>query len=70
MLETITIFDDDAPPQSTSRHHITNLKEAVRDHNRVHLYVDDKFFCSLDISQIVDFGIKIGASYNCMSYLV
>ncbi len=58
MLETITIFDDELT--HSSAHRITDIKEAVRDHNRVNLYVDDKFFCSLDISQVVDLHLKIG----------
>lgn len=61
MLETHTIFEDDstdanAPVECC----ITNIKEAVRDRNRVNIYVDDKFYCSLDISQVVDLHLKIG----------
>ena len=58
MLDTITIFDDDAPKEHS--HRVTDIKEAVRDKNRVNIFVDDKFYCSLDISQVVDFAIKIG----------
>lgn len=39
---------------------ITDLKQGVRNPNRVNVYVDSKFSFSLDISQVVDFGIKIG----------
>lgn len=59
MLETFTIFDDEAA-RNTQSHRITDIKEAVRDQNRVNIYVDNKFFCSLDISQVVDFHLKIG----------
>lgn len=59
MLETFTIFDDEAA-RDTQSHRITGIKEAVRDQNRVNIYVDNKFFCSLDISQVVDFHLKIG----------
>ena len=59
MLETITIFDDEAVDKKQS-HRITDIKEAVRDKNRVNIYIDDKFFCSLDISQVVDLHLKIG----------
>ena len=59
MLETITIFDDE-PASPKSVHRITDIKEAVRDRNRVNIYLDDKFFCSLDISQVVDLHLKIG----------
>lgn len=39
---------------------ITDLKQGVRNPDRVNVYVDSKFAFSLDISQVVDFGIKIG----------
>ncbi len=58
MLDTITIFDDEA--LKAKSHRVTDIKQAVRDQNRVNIYVDDKFFCSLDISQVVDFHLKIG----------
>lgn len=65
MLETITIFDDDEASNGKPQpHRVTDIKEAVRDKNRVNIYIDDKFYCSLDISQVVDFGIKIGRSFS------
>ena len=60
MLETITIYDSDVAEPQASLHRVTDIKEAVRAQNRVNIYVDQKFFCSLDISQVVDFGVKIG----------
>jgi len=61
MLEKHTIFDDTSTGTKASvEHRVSDLKEAVRDKNRVNVYVDDKFFCSLDISQVVDFHLKIG----------
>lgn len=60
MLEASTIFDHDEAGKKAQSHRVTDIKEAVRDQNRVNIYIDDKFFCSLDISQVVDFGIKIG----------
>lgn len=39
---------------------ITDLKQGVRNPDRVNVYVNEKFLCSLDIAQVVDFGIKIG----------
>ena len=61
MLEKHTIFDDTPTGAKASVEHcVTDLKEAVRDKNRVNVYIDDKFFCSLDISQVVDFHLKIG----------
>lgn len=59
MLETHTIFDGERSDAASS-HRVTDIKEAVRDRNRVNIYVDDKFYCSLDISQVVDYSIKVG----------
>ncbi len=61
MLETHTIFDDDsAGGKKPAEHRVSDIREAVRDKNRVNIYIDDKFFCSLDIAQVVDLHVKIG----------
>ena len=39
---------------------ITDLKQGVRNPDRVNVYVEGRFSFSLDISQVVDFGIKVG----------
>ena len=39
---------------------ITNLKQGVKNPNRVNVFVDDKFSFSLDLAQIVDFRLKVG----------
>lgn len=39
---------------------ITDLKQGVRNAERVNVYVNNKFSFSLDVSQIVDLGIKVG----------
>ena len=67
MLETITIFDDESIPQKSTRR-ITDIKEAVKDKNRVNIYIDDKFFCSLDISQVVDLHLKVGKELSEEEY--
>ncbi len=67
MLETITIFDDESIPQKSTRR-ITDIKEAVKDKNRVNIYIDDKFFCSLDISQVVDLHLKVGKELSKEEY--
>ncbi len=59
MLETITILDNETAGEKRFRS-ITDIKENVHDKNRVNIYVGDKFFCSLDISQVIDFHLKIG----------
>ena len=60
MLETHTIYDESAGGKKPAARRVTDIREAVRDKNRVNIYVDNKFFCSLDISQVVDLRIKIG----------
>ena len=62
MLETITIFDDGVAKASS--HRVTDLRAAVRDENRVNVFIDDKFYCSLDISQVVDLNVKIGRTLS------
>ena len=39
---------------------ITDLKQGVRNPNRVNVFVDGKFAFSLDVAQVVDFKIKVG----------
>ena len=39
---------------------ITNLTSQVRNPDRVNVYIDGKYLFSLDISQIVDFKVKVG----------
>ena len=39
---------------------ITDLKQGVKNPNRVNVFVDGKFAFSLDVVQVVDFKIKVG----------
>ena len=39
---------------------ITNIKQAVKNENRVNVFVNGKYSFSLDIAQLVDFKIKVG----------
>jgi regulatory protein len=39
---------------------ITDLKQGVRNPDRVNVYVDGKFLFSVDVSQVVDLGVKVG----------
>lgn len=65
MLEKHTIFDDvTAGAKKSAGHRVSDIREAVRDKNRVNIYIDDKFFCSLDIAQVVDLRVKIGRELN------
>ena len=40
---------------------ITDLKQGVKNPNRVNVFVDGKFAFSLDVTQVVDFKIKVGS---------
>ena len=64
-LEIATIFDnpDELTPKAKERI-ITDIKEAVRDRDRLNVYIDRKFFCSLALSQVVDLKLKIGKQLN------
>lgn len=42
------------------KYKITNLKQGVKNPNRVNIFVDDKFSFSLDVSQVVELKIKVG----------
>ena len=60
-LEIATIFDSpEAPTREAKKQIITDIKEAVRDQDRLNIYIDGKFFCSLALSQVVDLKLKIG----------
>lgn len=39
---------------------ITDIKQAVRNENRVNIYVNGRYTFSLDVAQVVDMGVKIG----------
>ena len=39
---------------------ITDIKQAVRNENRVNIYVNGKYAFSLDVAQVIDMGVKIG----------
>ena len=39
---------------------ITNLKQGVKNPNRVNVFVEGKYEFSLDIAQVVDFKLKVG----------
>lgn len=39
---------------------ISDLRQGIKDPNRVNVFIDGKYSFSLDVAQVVDFGIKIG----------
>ena len=48
---------------------ITAVSLQVRDKNRVNVSVDGKYRFSLDVSQVIDLGIKIGQDYSDVQLL-
>lgn len=70
-MEIIKLGSDDAvktPPRNNEQIikksfdelKITSLKQGVRNPNRVNVFVNNKFSFSLDVSQVVDYKIKVG----------
>ncbi len=43
---------------------VTELKQGVKNPNRVNVFVDGKYSFSLDVSQIVDFKLKVGSKIS------
>ncbi len=43
---------------------ITNIQSQVKNPDRLNIFIDDEFKFSLDISQVVDFRLKIGTEIN------
>lgn len=43
-----------------SKYVITNLKQGVKNPNRVNVFVNSKYALSLDVAQVVDLNIKVG----------
>lgn len=43
---------------------ITGMKQGVKNPERVNIFVDGKFSFSLDVSQVVDFKLKVGRELN------
>jgi len=39
---------------------ITELRQGVRDENRVNVFVNGKYALSLDVAQVVELGVKVG----------
>ena len=60
-LEINTIFDSlDSEKPLSKRNIVTDIKEAVRDRDRLNIFIDNKFYCSLALQQVLDLHIKVG----------
>lgn len=54
-------LNDNLPEEAGApKFRITNIKQAVKNENRVNVFVNSKYSFSLDIAQLVDFKIKVG----------
>ncbi len=53
---------------ASSEYTITKLTAGVRDPNRVNVFLDSHFAFSLDITQVVDFGLKVGQKVSNERY--
>lgn len=42
------------------KYSITELRQGVKNPNRVNVFVDGKYALSLDVAQVVDMGVKVG----------
>ena len=45
-------------------HKITEMKPSLHDENRVNIFMGGEFAFSLDISQVVELGVKVGKSFS------
>ena len=58
MSRLIVVLDD------MDEHKITDLRQGVKNPNRVNVFVDGNYSFSLDVSQVVDYGVKVGRVLN------
>ena len=47
---------------------ITNLKQGAKNPNRVNVFIDGKFDFSLDITQVVDYKLKVGKELTAKEF--
>jgi len=57
--DDLSAEDKDGGEDSVQKHVVTNLKQGVKNPNRVNVFIDEKYAFSLDVSQVVDFKLKI-----------
>ena len=46
------------------KYKITDLRQGIKNPNRVNVFIDGKYSFSLDVSQVVDYGVKVGRILN------
>ena len=57
-------LSDEISDSKSAQLKITDIRQAVRNENRVNIFVNDKYSFSFDIAQVVDLGIKVGRIIN------
>lgn len=62
-MEIIDLNSGKASP-ITERSKVTAIKPAVKNENRVNVFINDEFTFSLDISQVIDFKLKVGKTLS------
>lgn len=50
----------DAPAKKEASLKITEVRQGIKNPNRVNVFIDGKYSFSLDVSQVIDFGVKVG----------
>lgn len=55
-MEIISLKDQ----QESASYIVTDIKPAIKNENRVNIFINDKYDFSLDIAQVVDYKIKVG----------
>lgn len=63
-MEIINLKSTSPRDEAASCRKITDIKQAVRDENRVNVFVDNEYCFSLDIAQLIDFKLKIGSELS------
>lgn len=58
-MEIRKLSDDFSEDFISEKMKITDIRQAVKNENRVNVFVDGKYSFSLDITQLVDLGIKV-----------
>lgn len=59
-IEAENWLDKFVAAQNSALPKITKMRAGVRDPNRVNIFLDGRFAFSLDVTQVVDLGVKVG----------
>lgn len=59
-MDIVKLTPSNTPCDAAHPYLITAIKPAVKTENRANIFINDKFDFSLEISQVVDLGLKVG----------